>query len=115
MLHRIGTGTELRSLNGRFPEAVMKHLTHCTEVLDSSYGADRDYLTVGGYSLIAEDRNDISSICAVVDIETYPYEWVKSLDGGYLSILYLLGDDFAVVVFIPAECAPAAVTKDLEV
>ena len=115
MLHRIGTEAEIRSLCGRFPEAVMKHLIHCTEVLDSSYGADRDYLTVGGYSLIAEDRNDISSICAVVDIETYPYEWVKCLDEGYLSILYLLGDDFAVVVFIPVECAPTVVLKDLEV
>ena len=114
MLYRIGTGIELRPLHGRFPKAVMKHLTHCIEVLDGSYGVDRDYLVSGGYSLIAEDREDVAAVYAVVDLEHDLYEWVERLDGGYLSILYLLNDDFAVVVFVPEEYVPAAILESVE-
>lgn len=114
MLYRIGTEAEIRALDGCFPKGVIDQLTRCVRVLDCSYGSKRDYLVSGGYALLAEDRNDVSAICAVVDVEVCLYEWVERLDGGFLSILYLLNDDFAVVVFMPEECAPAAVFRNME-
>lgn len=114
MLYRIGTGKELLPLQGKVPDAVMKQLRYCIDVLDEAYGADREYLHSGGYCLLAETKDDLPGICEIMDLDSYPHEWVKPLDGDYLSALYLLGDDFSIVVFLPRTIAPTALRKELE-
>ena len=50
----------------------------------------------------------------VIDLNTHPCEWADRLDDEYLSALYLLNDDFSVVVFMPITVAPPALLKELE-
>ena len=114
MLYRIGTVKEIRALHGKFHEDVIEQLHYCTRTLDAAYGADRDYLQSGGYSLIAENADDLSGIRAIIDLNTHPCEWADRLDGDYLSALYLLNDDFSVVVFMPVEIAPSTLLSELE-
>lgn len=114
MLYRIGTVKEMRPLYDKFHEDVIAQLYHCNKVLDDIYGAERDYLQSGGYSLIAETTDDLSGIWEIIDFDTHPCEWADRLDGDYLSALYLLNDDFSVVVFMPIAIAPPTLLSELE-
>ena len=114
MLYRIGTVKEMLPLYDKFHEDVIAQLYHCTKVLDDIYGAERDYLQSGGYSLIAETTDDLSGIREIIDFGTHPCEWADRLDGDYLSALYLLNDDFSVVVFMPIAIAPPTLLSELE-
>lgn len=114
MLYRIGTVKEISPLFHKFPEGVIEQLHYCTRTLDAAYGTGRDYLQSGGYSLIAETAEDISGIRAIIDLDEHPCEWADRLDGGYLSALYLLNDDYSIVVFMPIAIAPPALLSELE-
>ena len=114
MLYRIGTVKEIKPLYDKFHEDVIAQLYHCTKVLDDIYGADRNYLQSGGYSLIAETLEDVSAIGEIIDFDTHPCEWADPLEGGFLSALYLLNDDFSVVVFMPIAIAPPTLLSELE-
>ena len=114
MLYRIGTVKEIRSLHGKFHEDVIEQLHYCTRTLDAAYGADRNYLQSGGYSLIAETANDLSGIREIIDLDKHPCEWADPLNGGFLSALYLLNDDYSVVVFMPIAIAPPTLLNELE-
>ena len=110
MLYRIGTLEEIANISSQFHAEVTEKLTECITILDDAYGTDRDYLHIGGYALLAQTREDFSTI---QDITQNPYEWIIQLYD-YLCILYLLGDDFSVVLFIPAAIAPNNIKKHLQ-
>ena len=114
MLYRIGTGLEIASLPDTLPPAAVAHLKDCIGILDEAYGSDRDYSQVGGYALIAETDNDVSAIREILDLDHHPTEWVKVLDREFLSVLFLLNDDYAVVVYLPVDLAPSTLQKELE-
>ena len=114
MLYRIGTVKEIRPLRGRFPEGILRHLYCCTQILDDAYGPERDYLQSGGYSLIAETADDLPGIREFIDLDRHPCEWADRLDGDFLSALYLMNDDFSIVVFMPIAIAPPVLLKELE-
>lgn len=112
MLYRIGTVKEIDAIENNFPREIVNKLYHCTSVLDEAYGADRDYLQSGGYSLLAENEQDLAGIREVIR-EDHPCEWADR-HGDYLSALYLLNDDFSVVVFMPITIAPPDLLSELE-
>lgn len=116
MLYRIGTRSELPRVEGRLPEQVMTELFQGVMILDVEYGEERDYLQSGGYSLIAETENDVVQLRQILDVDTRPCEWATRIgrDTGYLSALYLLNDDFAIMVYMPISIAPGAILNDLE-
>lgn len=114
MLYRIGTVKEIDDIRNKFPEAVIEQLHYCTKTLDDDYGADRDYLQSGGYSMLAESKEDLADIQPIIDFETHPCEWADRLDGEFLSALYLMNDDYSIVVFMPIAIAPSTLLSDLE-
>ena len=115
MLYRIGTEKEItKEVIKRLPEEVARELLRSTIILDYEYGAERDYLRSGGYSLIAETSADVEEIGAVIDFIEHPCEWAV-LISGYVSALYLLNDDYSVVVFIPEAVVPKVLMEDVEV
>ena len=114
MLYRIGTVKEIDFIRSKFPVALIEQLHYCTKTLDDDYGADRNYLQSGGYSLLAEKEEDLAGIRAIIDFDTHPCEWADPLDGGFLSALYLLNDDYSIVVFMPIAIAPHTLLSELE-
>lgn len=114
MLCRIGTVKEISPLYGKLPDGILRHLYRCTQILDDAYGAERDYLQSGGYSLIAEAADDLPGIREIIDLDKHPCEWADRLGGDFLSALYLLNDDYSVVVFMPIAIAPPVLLKELE-
>lgn len=116
MLYRIGTRAEARTMQTKLPKSAYEELLRCADILDEAYGAKRNYLKVGGYFMVVETYEDICKIKEVVDYETTLCEWVKLLSetSAYLSVLYLLGDDYSVVILMPLAVAPKTILNQLE-
>lgn len=116
MLYRVGTQREILSLRSKLPEYVIRELLRCTITLDSEYGANRDYLKYGGYTLIAETTEDVQTIKNTIDYDSHPLEWAEAIgeNGEYISALYLLNDDFSIVILLPSAIAPEAIWTEVE-
>lgn len=115
MLYRIGTEKEItEEVIKKLPEKVVRELLRSTVILDYEYGAERDYMLSGGYSLIAETSSDVEEMREVIDFMEHPCEWAFLING-YISALYLLNDDYSVVVFIPVSAAPDVLLDEAEV
>ena len=116
MLYRIGTTQEADSLCSQLPPAVAEKLLRSISLLDAWYDSPRDYLEVGGYSILIETTEDISELKTIIDIDNHPCEWCSRIDenGEYLYAIYLMNDDFTITVFMPTAIAPYSIIKDLE-
>lgn len=114
MLHRIGTVADALTLDGIVPDDVHNDIVRGLAILDDEYGSTRNYLSDGGYALIADTSDDVQQALHIVGDR--PYEWVIRLGAsGWTSTLYLLGDDFAVVLYAPESAMPIKMLNKLEV
>lgn len=116
MLHKIGTLKELDATELSLPECVMTELTQDIAILDCEYGEKRDWRESGGYSVVVETAEDLIEFAKIVDVERHPCEWATriSRDSGWLSALFLFGNEYAIMAFIPVAIAPDAILRDLE-
>lgn len=116
MLYRIGTQKEIPSMRSKLPKCAIAELYRCTATLDIEYGAERNYLESGGYTLILEEAKDLAELRKIINCDTHPCEWANRIGeaGEFVSALYLLNDDFSVVVLLPTIIAPDAILNDLE-
>lgn len=104
MIYKIGTISQAKQLRNTTFDEVFDKAADYVYALDLAYGENRDYNITGGYVLYAETEADIADVKAVVDISSALFEWIDVIDDNYIAILYLLGDDFSVVVIIPQSC-----------
>ena len=116
MLYKIGTAKELSSVKDKVPKQVYEDLTTGVVVLDAEYGETRNYFQEGGYSLIVETADDLSEVRTIVDYEHHPAEWVvrESRNCGYLCCLFIMNNDFSIMLYLPEAIAPDDILKDLE-
>lgn len=115
MLYRIGTGTELSSVSDVFHSSILLELNRYIGVLDREYGSDRDYLECGGYAMLAQTMDDMLAVKDVVDYDVHPCEWATRLwqGTGYVSALYLMNNEFTILVFMPEVFAPIDVLEEM--
>ena len=115
MLYRFGTTDEVYTCPIQLPDEVTNELIIGTSVLASEYGENRDYLNVGGYSIVIETIDDLPAIKSILDCDAHPCEWATRLGkSGYLSALYIINDDFSIMLFMPIAVAPAVILNELE-
>lgn len=113
MLHRVGTAAEALALDGTVPDDVHNDIAYGATILDSEYGAERNYLVDGGYALIAYNRNEVEMALRIIGDRLC--EWVIKLGvSGWTSTLYLLGDDYVIVLYAPEAALPAALRNQME-
>ena len=114
MIYRIGTEAEIASVYGQIPERVITEVLQGVIVLDAEYGANRDYLTTGGYSLIADTAEDAG--LAIVSIgKNHPCEWVTRIGtSGWVSVLCVINNDFSIMLYAPESAMPIAILNELE-
>jgi len=99
------------------PDVVYREILRCTEILDKEYGDERDYLESGGYTFFAETKADIEKIREIIDFERHPCEWADVLCSekeAYVSALFLLNDDYSLVVIMPVKDAPPEIQAEME-
>lgn len=116
MLYMIGTMRETDKLAAKLPDSVFTELVRGIAILDCEYGEDRDYRNYGGYSLVAETADDVLSVKNYVDYESHLCEWVTSIgkDSGYLSALFIMSNDFSIMLYLPSAVAPDILLEEVE-
>lgn len=116
LLYLVSQTQQIQTLRSTFPECVTQELMRHTSILNREYGANRNCLESGGYVLVAENTKDILSIKATIDYDTHPCEWAEAIGkkDEYVSALYLLNDDYAILVIVPTAAAPDAILRELE-
>ena len=115
MLYHVGTQSEVFRLPRSIPETVTTEILQGVVALDAAYGEDRDYLSTGGYSVVLEYQDDLRELKAIVDYDTHQCEQaIRVRETGYISALYIMNDDFSMVVYLPIDIAPTAILNDLE-
>lgn len=114
MLYRVGNVADALSLDGIVPDDVHDDIVRGLSILDDEYGANRNCSTDGGYALIAKTSDDVQQALRIIGER--PFEWIVKLGAsGWVSILYLLGDDFAVVLYAPESAMPIEMLNKVEV
>lgn len=114
MLYRVGNILEAMSLPLALPKEVKRQIVSCTSYLDKHYGTDRDYIQTGGYSLIPETDEDVLEVKEIVDYEDHPCEWVNRIGEDYVSALFVMNDDFTILLFMPVDIAPDSILTELD-
>ena len=115
MLYRIGTQAELALVADVFHPSILQELKGYIDVLDREYGSERDYLDCGGYAMLAQTMEDMLMVKDVVDYDVHPCEWATRLwkGTGYVSALYLMNNEFSILVFMPEVFAPTDVLEEM--
>lgn len=115
MLYTLGTANELSLLPSHLPQKLLMEVLTGLVVLDAEYGESRNYLESGGYSVIAEKIEDIPGLKAIIDYKKHPCEWATKIGRtGYVSALYILNNDFSIMVYLPQAIAPIEIINELE-
>ena len=115
MLYTIGTVHELSILPYHLPEELITEVLTGLVVLDAEYEESRNYFESGGYSVIAENIEDIPGLKAIIDFEKHPCEWATKIGRtGFVSALYILNNDFSNMVYLPQDIAPTEIITELE-
>lgn len=74
----------LQSTYGYLPQTVVGEVVRGLAILEAEYGLDRNYLEVGGYSLIADTRDDLSRARDIFDDRKHYCEWSTKLSESFL-------------------------------
>ena len=111
----LGTTSECSALYGYLPQTVIGEVVRGICVLQAEFGEDRNYLEVGGYSLIADTPDDLSRAREIFDDRKHFCEWSTKLgDSGFCSALYLLTNEFSVMLYIPINLANEDILENME-
>ena len=115
MLYYVGTTKEVSMLEGRLPDRVVDEVCRGIVVLDAEYGEQRDYFSEGGFSLIAETVKDLQLAKERFDPNCHLCEWATKLgDSGFCSALYLLSNEFSVMLYIPIALVNDDILENME-
>jgi hypothetical protein len=114
LLYTIGTTTEIPTLPSHLPEKLVTEIFQGLCILDAEYEPTRNYLEVGGYSIIAETEEDISSF-KHINLHTRQPEWATFIGNtGYISALYIISNSVSIMAYMPLTIAPNIIRKELE-
>ena len=98
MYYKIQNTKEAWRLSGIVPEAVLSELVRGAAVLSAETKADLETIAMH----LFDYRN---AVC----------EWATSIDdSGYISVLYLLNNDYSIMLYMPKAIAPKSILQELE-
>ena len=115
MYYCLGTVQDCEKMEGEIPMRVYGEIVRGLAILDSDYGANRDYFQVGGYSLFADTEEDLELARKIFDDRKHCCEWATTIgDTGYCSCLYLTNNEFSIMLYIPIALANLDILENLE-
>lgn len=115
MVYKIGTLSKLDILPS-MDAKVLERLTETLEILDDNYGSDRNIDSKGGYVLYAELGTKDTEVLSWFDYKEYIPEYVDYIESvpGYCCTLYLVSDDYAVVIFTAYNDTPKEIANEIQ-
>ena len=117
MVYKLGNLKDLESLPP-MDEVTYSTLFEFTSVLTNEYGADRDINNDdGGYVLYATPGTDAEEVKVMFDYSAHTIEYVNrtlQADPPICSALFLLNNDYAVVIVMSIADASKEITDNFE-
>ena len=111
----VGTTKECAALCGRLPQRVYDEVLRGVALLCCEFGENRDYFESGGYSLIADTKEDLYWSRKVFDDRLHSCEWATRLgNSGYVSALYLLSNEVSVMLYTKESLANDDILENWE-
>lgn len=111
----LGTTKECEALYGYLSQKVLGEILRGLAVLEAEFGIERDYFSSGGYSLIADTSEDLAKVREIFDDRLHKCEWATKLsDSGFCSALFLLSNEFSVMLYIPIALANDDILENME-
>ncbi|WP_238904409.1 hypothetical protein [Clostridium sp. YIM B02506] len=108
---------QLEVVKQKYSKEILEEVEEIIVILDDNYGANRDVeKELGGYTSILESKEDVAEIKAnsIKGLLPEYTDSIKSDDGiDYYSSLFLLSDDYSVVVFSTKELHEILIEKEL--
>lgn len=115
MLYRIGHKKDVYSCGCKFPKRALQEVYAGLLILDEEYGYDRNWELEGGYSILVELPEDLEAVKTYVDWDRHPPEWVTRISyTKIISALFIMNNDFSIMVYMPQEIAPQTLLDELE-
>ncbi|MCE5220602.1 MAG: hypothetical protein LLF98_04850 [Clostridium sp.] len=107
---------QLEALKTKCSKEMLKEAEEIIRLLDENYSENRELEDMGGYIAILESKEDVAEI-KVNSIKGLLPEYtdiIKSDDGiDYYSSLFLLSDDYSIVVYSTKELHEILIEKEL--
>jgi hypothetical protein len=101
-------------LYGHLPQRVIGEVVRGLAILEAEFGLERDYFSSGGYSLIADTSEDLAKVREIFDERLFKCEWATKLECGFCSALFLLSNEFSVMLYIPIALANDDILENME-
>ena len=115
MLYTLGTASDLQSLNCTLPSRVRTELFIGLNILDIEYGKNRNPQETGGFSVLIESKEDIPALMKIINFERHPPEWVTKISTtDFTASMFVMNDDFSIIVYMPISILPTQLLKELE-
>ena len=107
LLYKIRTQNDLAVVKGMFPTSVADEAERVIALLDENYENGK-----GGFVAVVENELDLKELRHYhLDCQTDVCEFADVLgDSGFVSVLYIVGTEFAIDVIMPLSIKPAIVT-----
>lgn len=83
MLQKIGTVAQVKKIKEQLHPDLYQAVVHDLHLLDSAYGTDRDYFSLGGYSIVIDSESDLKEVKSIIDFETHLPEEVLLFSSCY--------------------------------
>ena len=112
MIYKIGNLSDLASLP-LIDDTALELLCHHARVLETEYGNDCGENSDGGYVLFAPSGADSQELKAYFDFSAHTPECVNTY-GTLCEAIYLLSNDFAVVIIMSIDDAPTGILKEID-
>ena len=99
----LGTKKEMQRISN-FDETLQKDIESVLNILDSNYGEERNYFSVGGFVGIVGTDSDFQKLFSnwKIDLKSEPCEYFMKV-GGYVKKLFITNPDFAIVIYTKEE------------
>ncbi|EKQ55884.1 MULTISPECIES: hypothetical protein [unclassified Clostridium] len=108
---------QLEELKEKYLKEVIEEVEEIITLLNDNYGANRDVdKDLGGYIALLESKEDVAEIKAnsIKGLLPEYTDIIRSDDGiDYYSSLFLLSDDYSIVVFSTKELHEILIEKEL--
>ena len=113
MVYKIGNLADLANLP-LIDDTALELLYHHANVLSHEYGESRNIEEDdGGYILFASFGTNTSELKAFFDVSVHTPEHVDRY-GNLCEAVYLLNNDYAVVIIMSVADAPAEILKEID-
>ena len=111
MVYKIGNVSEITNIPIKEDKAK-EWIYHFTQILESEYGAERDIDSVGGYVIYAPKGATAKEIKDIFDYTENLIE-LSDIVGDVCYAMYLLGDDFGIVIVSSIDTMPVGILKEI--